>query len=146
MQFEDFFVADDAEKGVKVTLPDQFGEPTEHWFVIRHLHSDSYRKEIAAIQREVALSAGAADGKERDAIIEAMPDRMFFSLVAGWSFDKPLTLENLSLLLKNAPYLKDFLDKRTSDAHLFFQRKSKSSQSTQQDPPSSKKGRKTDAH
>lgn len=146
MQFEDFFTADKAEEGVKVFLPNKFGEKTEHWMVLRHLHSLSYRRELALIQREIALVAENPDKAQRDAIIDAMPDRMFFSLIASWSFDTPLNRSNVSLLMEKAPYIKDFIDRRTADSSLFFRRESGNSSSTQEPAPGSKKGKKTAGH
>lgn len=144
MDFEDFFTADEAEHGVKVMLPNQFGEPTDHWIVLRHLHSTSYRAAMSKIKQRLVMASQSRDSKERDAALGEMKWALFAALIASWSFSRPASAENIRLLLEKAPYIEDLIDERSSDATLFFRKGSANSLSTQTPAPDSNEHKKTD--
>lgn len=116
MSMEQFFTRDKANEGVKVPLSLPDGTPTEHYLVLRSQWSDafqqarqdSYRADLEALK----------DGKEIDATERHIA--ICASLIAGWSFEQELTEANVKKLLREAPQLREMVDRFSSQDARFF--------------------------
>ena len=67
---------------------------------------------------------------ERTKLFEAAMLGLLVSAVSGWSLEDEFSREGVMNLLANAPYLADWLDKKISDASVFFGNGSTGSLST----------------
>ena len=74
---------------------------------------------------------------ERTKLFEAAMLGLLVSSVSGWSLEDEFSHEGVAALLKNAPYLADWLDKKISDASVFFGSGSTGSLSTAEPKPDS---------
>lgn len=120
MSMEQFYTRDKANDGVKVPLNTPDGKPTEHYIVIRSRWSDSFQAAQAEVHRndlvamaEKGKDAPAQDPVERHATLCA-------ALVSGWSFEQECTPDNIREFLKQAPQLRDMIDRYASNDARFF--------------------------
>ncbi|KXJ45892.1 hypothetical protein [Marinobacter sp. Hex_13] len=118
-----FFTRDKANKGIKVPLRTPEGKETEHFLVIRSQWSDDFQKAKAEAYRdEFAAIAGKGEVKAEDRTVI-----LAAALVADWSFDEECTPENVQNLLRNAPQLRDMIDRYASNDARFFTKPSSDS-------------------
>lgn len=120
MDIKEFFTREKASEGVVIKIPAPSGKLTEQWLRIRHIDSDEFREasSLSHVKRMELMQI--KDAEERARAIEELRVSQLASLVAEWSFDTPFTPENVVSLLKNAPYLAQYIDMKTVDGELFF--------------------------
>lgn len=95
-------------------------QPTEHWLDIVSSLSDSFRAaRDSAMQKAVSISAIANDEKRREATKESQLE-MAASLVAGWSFSKPCTKDNVMKFLREAPQVYNMVLRVSDENERFF--------------------------
>lgn len=118
-----FFTRDKANEGTKVPLKEPDGTPTEYHLVIRSQWSDAFQKARQDVNRS-ALEAKAqdkeVDGTERHVELCA-------ALVAGWNLPEEFNEENVKTLLREAPQLRDMVDRHASRDTRFFRKPSSDS-------------------
>lgn len=125
MSMDQFFTRDRANEGIKVPLRTPEGDQTDYYLIIRSQWSDSFQQAKAKSYRD---DLAALTGKEtvcaedRHAILTA-------SLVAGWNLEEEFTDDNVIKLLKNAPQLRDMIDRYASSDARFFTKPSSDSTS-----------------
>lgn len=118
-----FFTRDKANEGIKVPLRTPEGKETEHYLVIRSQWSDSFQKAKAeAYRADLAAIAGQGEVKAEDRTVI-----LTAALVGGWSFEEECTPENVQKLLREAPQLRDMIDRYASNDARFFTKPSSDS-------------------
>ena len=118
-----FFTRDKANEGIKVPLRTPEGEATDHYLVVRSQWSDSFQKAKAeAYRADLAAIAGKGEAKAEDRTVV-----LTAALVADWAFDEECTPENVQNLLRNAPQLRDMIDRYASNDARFFTKPSSDS-------------------
>jgi len=125
MKMEALFTREKANEGTKVPLSYADGTPTDHHLVIRSQWSDAFQqaKQDAYRQDMEALAKGeAVDSTERHVTLCA-------ALVAGWDLEEEFTEENVKTLLREAPQLRDMIDRHASRDARFFRKPSTDSTS-----------------
>lgn len=118
-----FFTRDKANKGIKVPLRTPEGKETDHFLVIRSQWSDDFQKAKAEAYRDdLAAIAGKGEVKAEDRTVI-----LTAALVGDWSFEEECTPENVQNLLRNAPQLRDMIDRYASNDVRFFTKPSSDS-------------------
>lgn len=116
-----------ANAGVKFPLQNAAGLLTEHWLLIRGVDSDEFRAADRIARRENVRVAAMDDVAARDKAFDEIRRKLIASLVAGWSFSKPCTPENIVEFLREAPQLEASIDTVATKRALFFANASASS-------------------
>lgn len=127
----DFFTRERANHGVRVMLPGPDRQPTDQWLHILHTDSDAYRAGVSLTMQKIAELAAERDEAKRKAKQADLEFEAIAALVSDWSFDAPFSREGVIELLREAPYIKDLIDRKAADNALFFGKGSASSSSTQ---------------
>lgn len=125
MKMEALFTREKANEGTKVPLSYADGTPTEHHLIIRSQWSDAFQqaKQDAYRQDMESLAKGeAVDSTERHVTL-------CVALVAGWDLEEEFTEENVKTLLREAPQLRDMIDRHASRDARFFRKPSTDSTS-----------------
>ena len=120
MKASDFFTLEAANTGCRVMIPGRDGRLTAEWLHIHHTDSDAFRQKKADSYRVAAMCDPNLNDAERTKLFEAAMLGLLVSSVSGWSLEDEFSHEGVAALLKNAPYLADWLDKKISDASVFF--------------------------
>lgn len=104
---------------------------TDDWLDIRSSLSDEFM-EARDRSRQAGPEIGAiTDDAARKERVKLEKLKMNASLVAGWSFEEPLTEENIINFLREAPQIQNLIVEVADDATSFFGKDSKSSSSGQ---------------
>lgn len=140
---KDFFTRQRANQGRRVYIPGPDGKPTAEWLHLLHTDSDAFRQGVSATLQKMAKVAEIRDPDQRKAAQEDLQYEAIAELITGWSFDEECTREAKIELLREAPYLKDFIDRKTADGSLFFVNESGNSSSTPPPAPGSSDPKKT---
>jgi len=135
MKASDFFTLETANLGCRVMIPGRDGRLTAEWLHIHHTDSDGFRQKKADSYRVAAMRDPNLNDAERTKLFEAAMLGLLVSSVSGWSLEDEFSHEGVAALLKNAPYLADWLDKKISDASVFFGNGSTGSLSTAEPKP-----------
>lgn len=132
---EQFFTRQKANEGIDLPLSLPDGTPTEHKIVIYGVDSDAFRRAQADSHRRMVDIAARGDKTAAEEMIKTEKYKLLASLVKAWTFDTPLTVENVAGFLAEAPQIADQIDRLASDRRRFF--KNGSSSSTRELEPSS---------
>lgn len=116
MGMEQFFTRGKANEGVKVNLMTPDGQMTDEYILIRSQWSDAFQQAKAQSYRDDMKAA--TEGREIDPTERHA--RLTASLVAGWSFDEEYTPESALELMREAPQLRDMIDRYASNDARFF--------------------------
>lgn len=96
---------------------------TGETITIRSQYSNEFREAEAKFNRQVASMTIAGKGAPLDeALLKEMNDRMFASLIAAWSFEEPVTEENIMEFIATNPQFKDELNRLAAQDSLFFKK------------------------
>jgi hypothetical protein len=95
---KDLYTREDCNTPQRMTIGDQ-------WIEVLGTDSDAFQ----AMRRQVNLDVIAGKLKPTD-----VERTLIASLVVGWSYDEPVTPENVQELLANAPSLADAIDRAAS--------------------------------
>lgn len=125
-----FCTRERANTGITFPLVTPEGQPTDHWLLLRGVDSDEYLVADLEAKREGVRIAGIDDTRKRAEAVNDLTIRLTAVLVAGWSFPKPCTPENVRAFLREAPQIVTAIDRVTGNRRLFFAVASSSSPST----------------
>lgn len=125
-----------ANEGIRISLSQPDGTPTEHWLQIRSIWSDDYQAARAELIRQ-AVEDGKrlAEAKpEEAALMRQDAERrrraaLCASLVCGWSFDLEFSEQAAADFLMEAPQIVRYVEKIAEDDRRFFGKGSASSPS-----------------
>lgn len=99
---------------------------TGETLTIRSQYSKEFREAKAKATRQISTMTMARKGKELDeAEIKAIEDAQFASLIADWSFDEELTVENISEFLADNPQVYDLINTTAAQDTLFLKKPAK---------------------
>lgn len=124
---KNYFTRQAHNEGVRLYIAAPDGSETQDWVEIRGIESDIFRETRAQSEAELYASLnGITDTKERIAKIESVREdarlRLLVSLVKAWSFDEECNEENIIALLKEAPFIADFIDKKSASVKDFVKK------------------------
>jgi len=85
------------------------GEPSGMTLHVLGLESDAFRAALATKHRRNAEILTLPE-EDQAAALEDAELELFASLVSGWSFDEPFTVEGVKQLLSEAPQIKQAVD------------------------------------
>lgn len=120
-----FFTRKPANTGARMPLADPVtGKPTEDYLHVLGLECDSFRDALAVKHRR-NIEILAMPESEQAAALEEADLVLHASLVTGWSFEEPFTVDGVIELLREAPQIKIAVDKFASDRANFIKRLSK---------------------
>lgn len=125
MSMKAFFTREKANEGTEVPLSHPDGTKTEYHLVIRSQWSDAFQQAKQDAWREdmEAVAKGQpVNSTERHVALCA-------TLVAGWNLPEEFTEENVKTLLREAPQLRDMIDRHASRDARFFRKPSTDSTS-----------------
>lgn len=117
-----------ANEGIRITLSQPDGTPTEHWMQVRSVWSDDYQAARSELIRQ-AIEDGKrlAEAKPEEAAdLKHEADRrrrakLCASLIAGWSFeDLEFSEEAAAEFLLEAPQILVHIEKIAEDDRRFF--------------------------
>lgn len=124
---KNYFTRQAHNEGVRLYIAAPDGSETQDWVEIRGIESDIFRETRNQSEAELYASLnGITDTKERIAKIESVREdarlRLLVSLVKAWSFDEECNEENIIALLKEAPFIADFIDKKSASVKDFIKK------------------------
>ena len=119
-QLQQFFTRQRANEGIVLPLALPDGTPTEHSITIFGIDSDAFRQAEADSRRSMLEIVAKGDKAAAEEMIKTEKYRLLASLIKGWTFDVPLTLEAVSSFLAEAPQIADQIDRLASDRRRFF--------------------------
>lgn len=126
MKASDLFTRPAANAGKSVEIPGPDGKPTGITVTLHHVDCDAFRKKRAAVFASAAALPADTPQAERIRLRDAMQVELLASLVSAWTLEDPCTPENVIELLSNAPYLADWIDRKSEQASIFFGKSSAS--------------------
>lgn len=124
---KEFYTRQKANEGVKLPLFHPDGTKSEHWFMVRGIDSDQFRKAEARAKRKAVEFAQIDDQDKRADAIRETELSCIAELVAGWSFEEECTSENVVNFLREAPQIADAVNRYAARRADFFSKKSGSS-------------------
>ena len=110
-----FYTKDMANEGKRVDLFTPTGEKTEHWIVIRSIHSDAYKAAQAEAMRSTL-------GGEEDTVSDKN-NKVLASLIKSWSFKTELTQGSAVAFINKAPQIADKIYTLAVNAEFFYKKK-----------------------
>jgi len=140
---DDFQTRGRANKGFRLNLLSAEGQDTDHYLDIIGLDSDAFiAAKKAQSSRITELAAIESKEEKEDLSIEYFCE-FLASVVTGWSFDDPeitaaaslteFNPENVARFFREAPQIRDQVEKIVSRRSLFFRMQAASVQNTQSD-------------
>lgn len=120
MKLAQFYTRQAANDGLRLEVPLPDGSPSGEWLHVLHSDSDAFRAKRADVMARAAQLPPDTAQDERKRLMDAAMLELLASLVSGWSLEDELSEAAVIDLLRNAPYIHDWLDRKTSDASLFF--------------------------
>ncbi|PZQ87301.1 MAG: hypothetical protein DI534_14945 [Leifsonia xyli] len=94
---------------------------TSETLTIRSRYSKEYREAEARAQRQVSTMVMARKGEPLDEeTIKQIEDIQFAALIADWSFDEELTVENITEFLTDNPQIRDDVNVKAAQDSLFL--------------------------
>ena len=140
---KEFYTRKNANDGVKLPLFLPDGTESEHWLIVRGVDSDEFRAAETLAKRGVIDLAQITDAHERAERVRAAEMRCLASLIAGWSFANPLTIDSAVEFIREAPQIGDAVNRFAAQRAAFYKKKSSASVSGPLKKSSSKAARKT---
>ena len=120
---QQFHTRKKASVGVEVPLYNPDGTASEHWFRIRGVDSDEFRRAETKAKRSAIELSQIEDEQERADVIRATELSVVAELVAGWSFEEPCTHDNVVNFLTEAPQIADMVNRFAAQRAQFFSKK-----------------------
>ena len=124
---KEFYTRQKANEGVKLPLYHPDGSVSDHWFIVRGVDSDEFRRAEAKAKRSAVELAQIEDEQERAEQVRETELKCIAALVAGWSFDQDATTDNVVNFLREAPQIADAVNRFAARRAEFFVKKSDSS-------------------
>lgn len=120
MKLAQLYTRQAANEGRRLDFPLPDGSPSGEWIHVLHSDSDAFRAKRAEVMARAAQLPQDTAQDERKRLLDNAMLELLASLVTGWSMEDEFSESAVIELLRNAPYLHDWLDRKTSDASLFF--------------------------
>lgn len=120
MKLSQLYTRQAANDGRRLELPLPDGSPSGEWLHVLHSDSDAFRAKRADVMARAAQLPPDTAQDERKRLMDDAMLELLASLVSGWSLEDEFSEAAVIDLLRNAPYIHDWLDRKTSDASLFF--------------------------
>ena len=120
MKSSDLFTRPAANEGKHISIPDPNGRDTGEWLHVHHVDCDAFRQKRADVFASSATLGKDVSDDERKRIHADALLSLTASTVSGWSLEDEFSQAAMVELLRNAPYLADWLDRKASDAATFF--------------------------
>lgn len=98
-------------------------KPSGFFLTVHGLDSDSFRAAVVEKSRE-NLRIMALPKEEQDEAEDAATNRLFVSVVSGWTLQEKFTPEALLTLIVEAPYIRKAIDAFASNRANFIIRQS----------------------
>lgn len=117
---EGFFTYERANLGKRLDLKHPDGSDSQEYLMVRHITSDPFRKARALRTRENARILAEVPVEEQEAARYQADTVLLASLIADWSFEEPVTEENVVRFLSNAPLVREEVDNFAIDNAAFF--------------------------
>lgn len=96
---------------------------TEDWLLIRSRYSKEFREAQAKATRQLTQLTVSLKGKEVDAeTVKLIEDSQFAALIADWSFDEELNVENITEFLDDNPQIYDQINTTAAQDTLFLKK------------------------
>ena len=115
-----FFTQKKSELGTRIALKYPNGMDSPEWIEIRGVHSDVFRDADNQMRRDLMVASSITEKDQKEAQFKELQLKLVASLVKGWSFPEPCTLENVIFLFKEAPQIMDQVDLEASKKSNFF--------------------------
>ena len=109
-----FYTKDMANEGKRIDLFTPTGEKTEHWIVIRSIHSDAYKAAQSAAMRDALGGEDSVADKN---------NKVLASLIKSWSFKTELTQDSAIAFINKAPQIADKIYTLAVNAEFFYKKK-----------------------
>ena len=120
---QEFFTRERANNGIRVPLHFPDGSLSEHWLQIGGVDSDAFRAaELKAKRYAIDIAQIESEG-EKAAAIRKTELECVASLILGWSFEEPLTIENVVKFLTEAPQIADMVNRLAAKRSEFYSKK-----------------------
>lgn len=118
--FNDGYSLEAASDGREFMAPDINGVPSVK-MTIRHEQSDIFRCALAYEKAYISTHlAGVTDVIERQRIVQESMNRASSYLVSAWELDEECTQPNVLELLKQRPYLAEWIGRQAAKSADFF--------------------------
>jgi hypothetical protein len=126
---KEFYTREKSNEGVKLPLYYPDGTPSEHWLTVRGIDSDAFRMAESKAKRKAVEIAQIENEQERAEKVRETEIGCIAALIAGWSFEKELTTDNVYEFLTEAPQIADMVNRFAARRAEFFGKKLDSSAS-----------------
>lgn len=139
---QEFHTRSASNEGKKVPLFTPEGKISDHWFIIRGVDSDAFRKADTNSKRKLLEISRIENADERYEAGQKLERELVAVLVADWSFPEPCTVETVANFFLEAPQLLDMVNTYAARRSNFFAKGSPTSSTGQKASSSSKGSRK----
>lgn len=130
-EFALFETREAGNEGIEFPLYDPVTNiKTSHWLRVLSVDSDAYAAANTKAMRKAVEIGKIEDDREREAALEEQSLNIIASLVTDWSFKKHFSEGAVREFLKNAPQIKNAVNRVAADRALFMTRSSQSSTDT----------------
>ena len=136
---EDFYTRKAANEGVELPLFYPDGSKSDHWLIVRGVDSDDFRRAETQAKRNIINLSQIDDEQQRNQEMADAELQCIASLIADWSFDKPINQQNVLEFLREAPQICDQVNRFAVRRADFFSKKSDNSAIGQKQKSNSKK-------
>lgn len=145
MNIDDFFTVPACNKAQRLPLYDVEGKDSGQWIDVLGVDSDSYQKAsegfdqrlleidyLVSMAKAKAMESDDLDyassqlaelSKKRTALITERRYALLAALIAGWSMDTDCNEKEKQRLLRNAPMIREEIDRFAGNRHNFLKKK-----------------------
>lgn len=133
--FKDYFTRPAHNTAIRLTIAAPDGSGNEGWLDMVGAESDRFRAARESSEHELLASLAKIENvDDRKKFIaeqkQASRLKMLASLVVAWSFDEECSQENVLLLLQEAPFISDEIDRKSASTKDFLAKKPTNSTTT----------------
>jgi hypothetical protein len=122
MKSSDFFTRTPSNTGARMVLDDPLtGKPSGETLHVLGLESDAFRAALTAKHRR-NLEILAEPEQEQAQLQEEAELDLFASLVTDWSFEEPFSVNGIKELFREAPQVKQAVDRFAGNRSNFIKR------------------------
>jgi hypothetical protein len=139
---EAFFTRPAANLGIELPLYTPDGQPSGHTLTVLGVDSDTFRRTETEVMRKGIEIAQMPEGAERTEAFEHQQVRLISCLISAWTLEEECSEDNKIVFLKNAPQIRDAIDKVAVQRKHFLGLASKDSSPSQKGSSGSTKRQK----
>lgn len=115
----EFYTRASANEGKKVFLSKPDGTPTKYYLIVRSQWSDAFQAAKARAMQTVARLVAGQEISPQDAA-DAQTLECAVALIAGWNLPDEFTVDNVREFLREAPQIRQRVDKIAGSDKSFF--------------------------